>query len=45
MQFHMIFIFTLLLVGGIAAAIGAMYRMGAEELPGVLTAGMPAKRQ
>ncbi|KAF8469601.1 hypothetical protein BDZ91DRAFT_781643 [Kalaharituber pfeilii] len=39
-QFHLIFLFTLLMVGAIAAAISAMLNMGGEELPGVLTAGM-----
>ena len=44
-QFHLILIFTILVVGGIAAVIAAMMDMGAQELPGVLMAGMPAKKQ
>ncbi|KAF8456246.1 hypothetical protein BGX38DRAFT_1139970 [Terfezia claveryi] len=44
-QFHLILILTILLVGGIAAVIALMMDMGAQELPGVLTAGMPAKKQ
>ncbi|KAF8424576.1 hypothetical protein EV426DRAFT_573799 [Tirmania nivea] len=44
-QFHLILIFTVLMVGGTAVAIAAMMSMGAQELPGVLTAGMPAKKQ
>jgi len=43
-QFHLILIFTILMIGGITAVIAAMVSMGAQELPGVLTAGMPAKK-
>lgn len=39
------FIFTVVLVLAIAAAISAMMKMGSEELPSVLTAGMPVKKQ
>ena len=44
-EFHLIFIFTIVLVLAIAAVVSAMMRMGSEELPSVLTAGAPAKKQ
>ena len=44
-QFHIIFIFAILMAGTIAAAIMAMMRMGDEELPGVLTAGMVSQKK
>ncbi|KAI5786444.1 hypothetical protein DFH27DRAFT_575533 [Peziza echinospora] len=43
-QFHLILIITLVVLGAIGATIGAMLSMGSEELPGVLTAGLGAKK-